>query len=149
MAALSLLIDTRRYARNFNWSLAITPLLIAILGVLCIQSADLHDPDAAGEYKKQVLYILLGVPLMVGFSLIDYRNWRRWAPGLYIVNLLLLGFILRGGHSALGAQRWISLGPLGTFQPSEPAKLVLAIAIATLLARTPIVSRRDFFLTLL
>ena len=30
----------------------------------------------------------------------------------------------RGGHSALGAQRWISLGPLGTFQPSEPAKLI-------------------------
>jgi rod shape determining protein RodA len=67
--------------------------------------------------------------------LIDYRNWRRWAPGLYIVNLLLLGFILRGGHSALGAQRWISLGPLGTFQPSEPAKLVLAISIAFVLCR--------------
>ncbi len=135
MAVLSLGIDTRRYVRNFNWPLAIAPLLIAILGVLCIQSADLHDPDAAGEYKKQFLYILLGVPLMVGFSLIDYRNWRRWAPGLYIVNLLLLGFILRGGHSALGAQRWISLGPLGTFQPSEPAKLVLAISIAFVLCR--------------
>jgi rod shape determining protein RodA len=135
MAVLSLGIDSRRFVRNFNWPLAIAPLLIAILGVLCIQSADLHDPDAAGEYKKQFLYILLGVPLMGGFSLIDYRNWRRWAPGLYIVNLLLLAFILRGGHSALGAQRWISLGPLGTFQPSEPAKLVLAISIAFVLCR--------------
>ncbi|HUN29354.1 MAG TPA: FtsW/RodA/SpoVE family cell cycle protein, partial [Alphaproteobacteria bacterium] len=135
MAVLSLGIDSRRYLRNFNWPLAIAPLLIAILGVLCIQSADLHDPDASGEYKKQFLYILLGLPLMVGFSLIDYRNWRRWAPGLYVFNLLLLGFILRGGHSALGAQRWISLGPLGTFQPSEPAKLVLAISIAYVLCR--------------
>ena len=51
------------------------------------------------------------------------------------VNLLLLLFILRGGHSALGAQRWISLGPLGTFQPSEPAKLVIAIALAAVLCR--------------
>ncbi|HEY5339938.1 MAG TPA: rod shape-determining protein RodA [Candidatus Aquilonibacter sp.] len=135
MAVLSLGIDTRRYVRNFNWLLALTPIAIAILGVLCIQSADLHSGDATGEYKKQALYILLGVPVMLGISLIDYRTWQRWAPALYIVNLALLLFILRGGHSALGAQRWISLGPLGTFQPSEPAKLVIAIALAFVLCR--------------
>ena len=66
---------------------------------------------------------------------VDYRNWQRWAPALYVVNLLLLLFILRGGHSAMGAQRWISLGPLGTFQPSEPAKLVVAISLAAVLCR--------------
>jgi rod shape determining protein RodA len=135
MAVLSLDIDARRFIRNFNWTLAIAPVLIAILGVLCIQSADLHDPDASGEFKKQIVYFVLGVPLMIGFSLIDYRNWQRWAPVLYIVNLLLLLFILRGGHSAMGAQRWISLGPLGTFQPSEPAKLVVAISLAYVLCR--------------
>jgi rod shape determining protein RodA len=110
-------------------------LLIAAIGVLCIQSADLHTSDGASEYRKQLLYIALGIPAMIGFSLIDYRNWQRWAPALYIGNLLLLLFILRGGHSALGAQRWISLGPLGTFQPSEPAKLVLAISLAFVLCR--------------
>jgi rod shape determining protein RodA len=134
MAVLSLGIDTRRYVRNFNWPLAIAPLLIAILGVLCIQSANLHDPDAYSEYKKQLLYIVLGVPLMIGFSFIDYRIWRRWAPALYIINLLVLLFILRGGHSALGAQRWIQIGPL-QFQPSEPAKLILAISLAFVLCR--------------
>ncbi|MGB6986356.1 MAG: rod shape-determining protein RodA [Candidatus Aquilonibacter sp.] len=134
MAVLSLGIDTRRYVRNFNWPLAIAPLLIAVLGVLCIQSANLHDPDAYGEYKKQLLYIMLGVALMIGFSFIDYRIWRRWAPALYIINLLVLLFILRGGHSALGAQRWIQIGPL-QFQPSEPAKLILAISLAFVLCR--------------
>jgi rod shape determining protein RodA len=135
VAVLALGIDTRRYIRNFNWPLAIAPVLIAILGALCIQSADLHDPDAAGEFKKQLIYILLGVPLMIGFSFIDYRNWRRWALPLYVVNLILLLIIMRLGHSALGAQRWISLGPFGTFQPSEPAKLILAISLATVLCR--------------
>lgn len=136
MAALSLPAGARRYARNFNWSLAGACVLLTILGIVCIQSADLHDAAAAGEYKKQILYLLLGVPLMLGVSLIDYRLWQRWAPGLYILNLFLLLFILRGGHSALGAQRWISLGPLGTFQPSEPAKLILAIALASVLCRS-------------
>ncbi len=134
MAVLSLGIDTRRIVRNFNWPLAIAPLLIAVLGVLCIQSANLHDPDAYSEYKKQLLYIVLGVPLMVGFSFIDYRIWRRWAPALYVINLLVLLFILRGGHSAMGAQRWIQIGPL-QFQPSEPAKLILAISLAFVLCR--------------
>jgi rod shape determining protein RodA len=134
MAVIALGIDTRRYVRNFNWPLAIAPLLIAILGVLCIQSANLHNPDAYAEYKKQLLFIVLGIPLMFGFSFVDYRTWRRWAPALYVINLLILLFILRGGHSALGAQRWIQLGPL-QFQPSEPAKLILAISIAFVLCR--------------
>jgi len=135
MAVLTLGSGAKRYFKNFNWSLAGASVLVSVIGIICIQSADLHNPDAAGEFRKQILYLVLGTPLMVGFSLIDYRNWQRWAPALYGLNLVLLLFILRGGHSALGAQRWISLGPLGTFQPSEPAKLVLAIAIAAVLCR--------------
>lgn len=126
---------TQRYLRNVNWPLVIASVVIAVMGVALIQSADSHSVGASSEFKKQILYIVLGVALMLGFSLIDYRKWQQWAPGLYLINLLLLLFILRGGHSALGAQRWISLGPLGTFQPSEPAKLILAIALAALLCR--------------
>ncbi len=125
----------KRYVRNFNWLLAAGGIAISLLGLLSIRSAGLHAVDPSGEFKKQILYLLLGVPAMIGLSFVDYRSWQRWAPGLYIVNLLLLLFILRGGHSAMGAQRWISLGPLGTFQPSEPAKLVIAISLAAVLCR--------------
>ncbi len=93
--------------------------------------------------------MLLGVPIMVALSFVDYRSWQRWAPALYVVNLLLLAFILRGGHSAFGAQRWISLGPLGTFQPSEPAKLVVAIALATVLCRGTYQNFQDIWKPLL
>jgi rod shape determining protein RodA len=126
---------TKRYLRNFNWPLASAGVLVTLVGIVCVRSAGLHAPDAAGEFQKQMLYLLLGIPAMLCASFVDYRTWQRWAPGLYVVNLVLLLFILRGGHSAMGAQRWISLGPLGTFQPSEPAKLVIAIALAALLCR--------------
>jgi rod shape determining protein RodA len=125
----------RRYVRNFNWPLAVASVAIALIGTVCIVSADLHDPSAGAEFKRQLAYILLGVPLMIGCSFIDYRNWQRLAPVLYVINLVLLLVVMRGGHSALGAQRWITLGPLGTFQPSEPAKLVLAISLAAVLCR--------------
>ncbi|MGH7737276.1 MAG: rod shape-determining protein RodA [Candidatus Tyrphobacter sp.] len=123
----------RRYLRNFNWAIALPCIAVSLLGVLCVQSAGLHDPSAAGEYRRQILYVAIGVALMIGLSLLDYRSLRRWAPWLYGLNVLLLLFILRGGHAAFGAQRWISLGPLGTFQPSEPAKLIVAIALAAVL----------------
>jgi rod shape determining protein RodA len=135
MAAVALGNGTKRYLRNFNWPLAAAGICIASIGLICVRSAGLHTPGAAGEFQKQILYLALGIPVMICVSLIDYRTWQRWAPALYAINLLLLGFILRGGHSALGAQRWISLGPLGTFQPSEPAKLVIAIALAAVLCR--------------
>jgi len=135
MAVLAAGSGMPRYLRNFNWVPAVAAIGISLLGILCVRSAGLHEPDAAGEFRKQALYFVLGISAMIGVSLVDYRLWRRWAPGLYVANLLLLAFILRGGHSAMGAQRWISLGPLGTFQPSEPAKLVVAISLAAVLCR--------------
>ncbi|MGC1379947.1 MAG: rod shape-determining protein RodA [Candidatus Baltobacteraceae bacterium] len=146
---LSLGSGAKRYVRNFNWTLAIAGVAISLIGLLCIRSAGLHAADPTGEFKKQILYLLLGVTTMIGLSLVDYRTWQRWAPGLYLINLLLLLFILRGGHSAMGAQRWISLGPLGTFQPSEPAKLVIAIALAAVLCRGTYENLQDIWKPLL
>src|SRR5579862_3840576 len=135
MAVVALGNGTKRYLRNFNWPLAVAGFLIALIGLICVRSAGLHTPGAAGEFQKQILYLPLGILVMICISVVDYRTWQRWAPGLYALNLLLLVFILRGGHSAMGAQRWISLGSLGTFQPSEPAKLAIAIALAAVLCR--------------
>ena len=125
----------RRWLRSFNWPLAIAPVLLSLLGILTIASADLHNPGAAAEWKKQVFYMFVGIGVMIGLSYIDYRKWRRWAPAIYGINFALLAFILIHGVQAKGAVRWISLGPFGQFQPSEPAKLFLAIAIAAALCR--------------
>ena len=135
MATLTLGSGAKRYVRNFNWPLVVASIAISLIGLVCISSAGFHNPGLAGEAKKQLFYIVLGVPVMLAISFVDYRNWQRWALPLYIVNLLLLLLVMRGGHSALGAQRWISLGPLGTFQPSEPAKLILAISLAAVFCR--------------
>jgi rod shape determining protein RodA len=149
VATLTLGTGARRYARNFNWPLAISSTAVTLIGIVCISSAGLHNPAFAGEARRQMVYVALGVPLMVGVSFIDYRNWQRWAPALYAVNLLLLGYILFKGHSAMGAQRWISLGPFGTFQPSEPAKLILAISIAAALCKGTYENLQDLWKPLL
>jgi len=147
MAAISLV--ARRWVRTFNWPLALASVLVTLLGLVIIQSANLHDAAAAAEYKKQAFYLVLGIALMAALANVDYRNWRRWAPAAYGLNVLLLVFILLAGHHARGAVRWISLGPLGQFQPSEPAKLFVAIAIAAALCRAEYKRLRDLWLPLL
>ncbi|MBD5654031.1 MAG: rod shape-determining protein RodA [Candidatus Eremiobacteraeota bacterium] len=132
---------------SFNWVMAATAVIIALCGTLLINSADLHDEAASGEWRKQLVYIAIGMAVMATFASIDYHRWQRWAFGMYIANFSLLGLVMVGGRSALGAQRWINLGPI-QFQPSEPAKLVLAICIAALLARRPSVGLRDTIVTI-
>ena len=57
---------------------------------------------------------------------------QRYGKQLYGFNILLLLAVMLAGHSALGAQRWIQMGPI-TIQPSEFAKLIMIVSLAALL----------------
>ena len=50
---------------------------------------------------------------------------------LYVFNLIMLLAVMLVGHSALGAQRWISIGPIN-IQPSEFSKLIMIVSLAGL-----------------
>ncbi|MGB2874234.1 MAG: putative lipid II flippase FtsW [Gaiellaceae bacterium] len=97
-------------------------------------SAALANGDPAYYLKRQVGYALLGLVLMVIVSRINYRVLRRLAPTLMVSSLALLLGVLAIGQSVNGARRWLTLGP-AVFQPSELAKLSLAIWAAAYLTR--------------
>jgi rod shape determining protein RodA len=124
----------RPWYTRFNWILAASCIVLTIIGVVFISSATLHEPYAAGEWKSQAVFAVVGIVVMFGVAFVDYHRWQQWALPLYIVTVALLIFIAIKGHSALGAARWIQIGSF-TFQPSEPAKLTIAITVAALLAR--------------
>ncbi len=97
-------------------------------------SATLANGDPAYFLKRQAGYALLGLVLMVAASRLDYRVLRRLAPALVVTSLFLLLAVLVLGQAVNGARRWINLGPL-VFQPSELAKLALAVWAASYLTR--------------
>jgi cell division protein FtsW len=97
-------------------------------------SAALANGDPAYYLKRQAIYAVLGLVLMVAFSRIDFRALRTLAPVLMVSSAVLLLAVLVIGRAANGASRWISFGPL-VFQPSELAKLALAVWAAGYLAR--------------
>jgi cell division protein FtsW len=97
-------------------------------------SAALANGDPAYYLKRQAGYALIGLVLMVVATRIDYRLLRGLAPVLVVTSLVLLLGVLALGQAVNGARRWISVGP-AVFQPSELAKLALAIWAASYLTR--------------
>ena len=97
-------------------------------------SAALANGDPAYYLKRQAIYALLGIALMVAMSRLDFRVLRRIAPVLVVTSIGLLAAVLVIGQSVNGARRWLTFGP-AVFQPSELAKLALAIWAAAYLTR--------------
>ncbi len=138
-----------------NWDV-LTPValfVLGILGVAFIYSAQFSDTRLAptegmlGLFRqnwfKQIVYLVLGAAIYTSVSLIDYRFWLSVAHWFYIACLLPLFIVLIpgvGGAAAerWGAQRWIPLGPLGSFQPSETAKIAVLLITASVLIRAKI-----------
>ncbi len=97
-------------------------------------SAALANGDPAYYLKRQAGYALLGLVLMLAASRTDYRILRKLAPVLIVSSIALLLAVLVVGQAVNGARRWITFGP-AVFQPSELAKLALAVWAAAYLTR--------------
>jgi cell division protein FtsW len=99
-------------------------------------SAALGGSDPVFYLKREGIYALIGVTLLMIGSRIDYRALRYVAPVLILTSLGLCLAVLVVGQQVNGARRWLGVGSL-SFQPSELAKLSLAIWAAAYLARRP------------
>jgi len=106
----------------------------------------LNSHQTAGYFEKQWEFMWAGLVMLIAFSRIPYQFWlHKWViPIMYGVNLGLLVAVMVKGHSALGAQRWLALGPI-TLQPSEIAKLVILFTLSAWLRKMPIRSFFDIF----
>jgi rod shape determining protein RodA len=127
-------VSPRRRGPIFDVILAVAPILVAVVGVVMVYTATRGELLAAGEsphtyLKKQALFVVIGVVVMVAVGLFDYRRLEPLATPIYIVTLLALLGVFAVGRTAQGAARWYSLGPL-QLQPSEFAVIGLIIAIA-------------------
>jgi len=118
--------------RDFDWALLGLVLLLCSMSVLEVHSATVHTRFASFG-TKQILFIAAGLVGMFVLAKIDYHrliDWSPWFYGIFVVSLVAVKVI---GHKALGARRWIGVGPV-QFQPSEWVKLVLILAMARYIA---------------
>ncbi|HTR93927.1 MAG TPA: putative peptidoglycan glycosyltransferase FtsW [Trebonia sp.] len=120
--------------------IGITTLLLSLGLVMVLSTASVLDlsrgESAYHDFEAQLAGILVGVLVMWIAARSSPRLFRAVAYPLMAVAIIGLGLTLIPGvgRSENGAARWLALGPL-IFQPSELAKLALAVWGADLLAR--------------
>ena len=127
----------RRLLRNLDPYLIIATTVLVALGLVMVYSTTRSGSHPLLFVRIQILHLAAGVLVGVILLVVDYRTLASGARGLYVANVVFLAAVLVLGRSTFGAQRWISLGPLGQFQPSEFAKLAIIITLAQHLALRP------------
>jgi len=121
---------SRRMLRYVDWVLVASTFALIIGGGVVLFSATRTFPDPWAFIRARAVHTAVGLGLLILFAAVDYRALGRvWRP-LLLVTVVLLAVVDVIGRTAQGAQRWIPLGPLGGFQPSEVAKLLLVITLA-------------------
>ncbi|MEV6149124.1 putative lipid II flippase FtsW [Nonomuraea sp. NPDC052129] len=113
--------------------------LLLALGLMMVLSASSIEAMQKTDnpftwFIKQSLSAGLGLTLMWVCSRLPHKFFRWAGYPLMALSFIGLVMVLFIGSSQLGAQRWIDVGSY-SIQPSEPAKLALALWGADLLAR--------------
>ncbi|MCD2343411.1 putative lipid II flippase FtsW [Ideonella azotifigens] len=121
----------------------VTALLLA-LGLVMVYSASVAMPDNPRFSRYVPTFFLSRQAMFIGVSFvaalvtlqIPIAVWEKWAPWLFAATLAMLIVVLVPfiGKGVNGARRWIPLGVMN-FQPSELAKLAMAMYAASYMVR--------------
>jgi cell division protein FtsW len=148
----------KRRGRNFyDYSLLFLIIFLVCFGLVMIYSTSSYNAakyynDPSKFVRRQLLFVIVGIPAMIITSKIDYRIYIKKLPIirlrpvtlLFFLCLVLQSVVLIFGEVTGGSQRWISLGGLGKFQPSELTKICVVLFTAYIVQLSP--RRLDNFL---
>ena len=138
---------------NFDQTLVLLVAGLLALGLVMVYSASVALPDNPKFSRYSPTYFLSRHALFIAIALVaalaavqvPVSVWEKRAPWLFVIALLLLAVVLlpHVGKGVNGARRWIPLGIM-SFQPSELAKLAMAMYAASYMVRKMEVKERFF-----
>lgn len=121
-----------RNLKRLDWLLLLVTVALASIGLLVLYSASTTGSTA--WWATQALHMSVGLLALLILACIDYRFLVSMAPLFYVAAIALLVLVLAIGVEVKGAKRWLTLGPMGTLQPSEIAKVAVIYGLAWYLA---------------
>ena len=131
------MILSKRLLRRTDLTLIAAAVAIVIMSLVIIGSATHVNTPSEERYwfvQRQGISIVIDIALAAFLMNFDYKILQRYGNHFYVFNLILLILVMLVGQTALGAQRWIALGPI-SIQPSEFSKLIMIIALAAMLEK--------------
>ena len=113
----------KKILKNIEWGILVCIILLIAIGLVALFSATQNsDYD---EFKKQIIWLAVSVPVILIVILIDYNWFTKLSPILYGISLLLLIAVLFT-EPINGATSWFTFGSF-LLQPAEFAKIVVIL----------------------
>jgi len=120
----------RSRLKNIDWSILVCTIILIAIGLFALASAS--KASELEDLKKQITWIIVGIPVMIITIMVDYKSIIKFSIGFYIISVLLLIAVLL--TSAInGATSWFSVGPI-SIQPAEFAKIAVVLFLASLMS---------------
>jgi rod shape determining protein RodA len=121
-----------------DWTLVILYSLLVGFGWVNIYAASITDDntkilDISTRYGKQLVWMVLCIPLIVFILFFNSKFYEKFASIFYFISILSLIGLFLFGKNINGATSWYSFGSM-SLQPSEFAKTFTALAVAKLLS---------------
>lgn len=116
--------------------LVLVVLLVCFGSVMIFSAGYVYAEKNFGDsfyfVKRQFIFGLIGIGVMILLSNIDYALLKRFSLPIFIISMLMLVLVLIPGVGTTvnGATRWLGVG-VARFQPSEVAKFALILILAT------------------
>ncbi len=134
--------DARLIRGRLDFTVLLVITALCAFGLVMIFSASYYyaqhysgaNHDSFYYLKRQLIYLLLGYPVMLLVSMIDYRIIERLRSVFLAISLLLLVAVLIWGQDLNGGKRWLNIAGI-SIQPSELAKFGLMIFMCSYMSR--------------
>lgn len=123
---------------NVDWILVFLFFGLIFFGWINIYAASRTEEstqllDLSTKYGKQLVWIALTIPLIIGVLFFNSKFYQQYASIIYTISVISLLLLFPLGKEINGAKSWFNFGFMG-LQPSEFAKAFTALAVAKLLS---------------
>ncbi len=130
----------RKKWKDFELILWGIPTLLVFFAGILIASTQ-RQANYADWYNHWIT-AAIGIVMALGLAQFPLERIKPFLPLLYGITVISLLAVRLVGTTALGAQRWLSIGGIN-IQPSEFAKLTIILVLASVLEKHRILHPRD------
>lgn len=121
----------KKQLKNTEWVILICTIILIAIGLFALASASKNTE--MGELKKQAIWVIISIPILIITAIIDYKSITKISAFLYVISIILLIAVLL--TSAInGATSWFNLGQI-SIQPAEISKIAVVLFLANIMSK--------------